>query len=302
VNKMDIETLIIGTECVAGFAAGFKHGITHDRNLIAVLEMKESEADKEKYDNAKKHISKDLNITEIKESGIVGFIIGMTNLGCTANPQMFSEGLFAVGVSTYLGLKAGKIYSKFRRDHAKITPEQESAIDEYLSELKACYKNDDDSFDKTSEKLRDYWSEIYTAARSPKLEKQMLEKIKPVLAPLGDYRNLKRLMKNTEDGIGATSFYDKKDKPIDVLFVHDYKLFRFNVETLKDVSNEEGFKNFIDRMEQLPWSGTVDDMFNHMQDLGNYRTVIVVNGPSDAPMEMKLMAAKSYYKMSRIFR
>ena len=117
---------IILIESIAGFAAGFKHGIYHDRNLVAGIELKELySGDKEEFSKVKKDLNKKVGHVERTESFAAGAIVGLANLALTTNLQLYADGFFAVSISTYLGLQAGKHYSKFKRSRAKITPEQD---------------------------------------------------------------------------------------------------------------------------------------------------------------------------------
>lgn len=290
--------IIIG-QTIGGLVAGFRHGITHDNKILYGVEMKLLDVEAE---TAKKVMSETKNIlrkTEYHESIIAGGITGAVSLGMTLDATYFSTGILIGASSYYCGLQAGKLYSNIKRSKAEFTTDEESIVDNYLTNIQACYRTDDIQYEKLTDKLLEYVRDLDKQKASPKIHKQLLEKVMQSLKPIQEYRRFKNFFRAADDNISVMPMYKDKDQIVDAIIIHDNRLYRIGMGDIKVPKGEEDIDDMRKSMEELSWDGTVDKAFTHIQELNNIRNLMIVSGPNELPIEVKLMAAQMSYKIKK---
>jgi hypothetical protein len=286
--RMELELLAI--EGIGGFVAGFRHGMTHDRHIIAAAELNNyMENNDEKTEELLKETRRSLySRIEVRESSVIGGIVGLFNAGVTLNPNMFLGGLLTTATTVYLGLQAGKAYSKFKRDKRTLTIEENVKLNNYLHSMQACHREDDPLYEELETKVITYIGEL--SHHNPKLAKEAIDRVKKNVGPCNDYRRIMKFLKHSGHSMDTMSIYKDNQKPVRILMMHDKKVYLINPENITE----------RDTFEELSWDGTADKLFNHTQELGNYHNLLMVSGPEHAPMEIKLIAAKIDYELRKM--
>ena len=287
-----MNTEILIGESIVAYIAGIKHGITHDKKIVSALEMDFIDVDIDKANEQRKKLKPRIHSLERIESTLVGLVSGIVGVGSTLNPQMFTEGALCGGFSFYAGLQTGRFVNKWKRDHAKLSQDEESHIDNIIENLRKCYKDDDNRYNELRDKFAEYSVGLVDEhGRSPKLFKQLREKWNGAVAPLREYREVRDFFNNTPEEAGSAMSIYKGERLVDAVIVHEDKLYTINIDQLNDEDPK--------MPEETAWNGTVDKAFNHVQDIANYHNVILVKGPNEMPLEVKLSMAKMYYQMRK---